>query len=65
MPCIEQRTKVFEAPRHPIWMICGLKAGLARRKTPIAASGSCRENNVLTPQIQPVFGPSARIIRSA
>jgi len=31
----------------------------------IVASGSCPENNVLRPQIQPAFGPSERIIRSA
>jgi hypothetical protein len=49
----EQRTRVLAAPRHPIWMI-GLKTGLVRRK-----------NNVLTPQIQPAFGPSERITRSA
>jgi len=61
---IEQRRRVFAVPRHPIWMI-GLKAGLARWMTPIVASGSCRENNVLTPQIQPAFGPSERIIQSA
>jgi hypothetical protein len=61
---IEKRRRVFAAPRHPIWMI-ELKAGLARRMTPIVARGSCRENNVLTPQIQPAFGPSERIIRSA
>src|SRR6185436_20565394 len=29
---MEQPTRVFTAPRHPIWMI-GLKAGLARRMT--------------------------------
>jgi hypothetical protein len=61
---IEQRRRAFSATPHPMWMI-GLKAGLARRLIPIVASESRRENTVLSPEIQPAFGTSERIIRSA